>query len=55
MQLELSDTERVALQHALKSYVSDLREEITKTEKKDWRIDMHSEEEALNRILARLS
>ena len=54
MQLELTDAERLALHHALKSYLSELREEITKTEKKDWRIDMRAEEEALNAVLRRL-
>ncbi len=54
MQLELSEDERRALRAALQSYVSDLREEITKTEKKDWRVDMRADEERLKRIIERL-
>lgn len=54
MQLELSEEERQALRAALVTYVSDLREEITKTEKKNWRVALHAEEERLKRIIERL-
>ncbi len=54
MQLELNEEERRTLRGALQSYVSDLREEIVKTEKKEWRVDMRADEERLKRILERL-
>lgn len=54
MQLELDEEERRALRGALQTYVSDLREEIVKTEKKDWRVEMHAEEERLKGILEKL-
>ena len=52
--LELSADERGVLRQALQHYVSNLREEIAKTEKHGWRVALHAEEEALQRIIARL-
>lgn len=54
MQLELNEEERRTLRGALETYVSDLREEIVKTEKKNWRVEMHAEGERLKRIIERL-
>ena len=53
-QLELSGEESRVLRQALDHYVSELREEIAKTEKHDWRLALHTEKEALERIIARL-
>lgn len=55
MQIELNDEEREAVRRAVGVYVSDLREEIAKTEKHDMRVALHAEEEILNRVLARLA
>ena len=55
MLLELNDEERLTLKRALESYVSNLREEIVKTQNKDWRIDLHKEKEQLKRMLERLA
>jgi hypothetical protein len=54
MQLELNDDERRVLQHALKVYLSDLREEIVKTEKHEWRVGLHAEKDLLQRLVERL-
>ena len=54
MNLELTDRERDVMQQALKVYLSDLREEITKTEKHEWKTGLHEEEEVLKQIIGRL-
>lgn len=54
MQLDLNDEERRALQHALQVYLSDLREEIAKTEKHEWRVGLHAEKDLLQRVVERL-
>jgi hypothetical protein len=55
MQLELNEEERRTIRHALEVYVSDLREEIVKTEKHEWRVALHAEEEALKRVIGKLA
>lgn len=54
MQIELTEEEREIISHALRCYLSDLREEIVKTEKRDWRQKLHQEEDVLKQVLARL-
>ena len=54
MNLELTDQERDVIRQALKVYVSDLREEITKTEKHEWKKGLHAEEDVLKQVIARL-
>lgn len=54
MQLELNEEERRALQHALEVYLSDLRQEIVKTEKHEWRVGLHAEKDMLQRLMERL-
>jgi hypothetical protein len=54
MQLELSDNEVGILRHALEVYVSDLREEIVKTERHEWKEGLHEEENVLQRLIAQL-
>lgn len=54
MHIELNEEERHALQHALKVYLSDLREEIAKTEKHEWRVGLHAEKDVLQRLVERL-
>lgn len=40
MNLELNDEERLVIRHALEVYLSDLREEVTKTEKHDFKVPL---------------
>lgn len=54
MQVELNDDERQAIRRALEVYLSDLREEIAKTEKQDRRTELHAEKEALERAVSKL-
>jgi hypothetical protein len=55
MNLELNDKEKETLKHALEVYLSDLREEIVKTEAHTWKRDLHQEEEMIKKILDKLS
>lgn len=55
MQVELNDEERGFVQLALQSYLSDLREEIVKTTKHEWRQALHREEQTLKQVIERLS
>jgi len=54
MNLELNDEERELLKHALQVYISDLREEIYKTESHETKPPLKREEEVLKGIVARL-
>ncbi len=54
MQLELDDKEMQILRDALVHYLSNLREEVVKTEKHEWRVKLHDEEDTLTRIIAKL-
>jgi hypothetical protein len=54
MTLELTAEEARLLAETLNSYLSDLREEIVKTEKHAWIEALHQRETMLNAILARL-
>ncbi|MBP8950833.1 MAG: hypothetical protein KBI47_00470 [Armatimonadetes bacterium] len=54
MQLTLTEQERDVLHHALEVYLSELREEIVKTEKRDWKTKLHEEEDLLKQVLERL-
>ena len=55
MNLVLSDKEKETLKHALEVYLSDLREEIVKTEAHTWKRDLHQEEEMIKKILEKIS
>jgi hypothetical protein len=55
MKLELTEEESRLLRRALEGYVSELREEIVHTEKHDWRVALHREEEILKGIIGRLA
>jgi hypothetical protein len=55
MKLELTEEETRLLRRALEGYVSELREEIVHTEKHDWRVALHREEEVLKGIIGRLA
>ena len=54
MNLELADRERDVIRNALKVYLSDLRAEITKTEKHEWKAALHDEENVLKQVIDRL-
>ena len=54
MNLELTDQERDVIRRALEVYLSDLREEITKTEKHDWKKGLHEEEDVLKQVIEKL-
>lgn len=55
MQLELNEEEVSVLREALEDYISDLREEIVKTEKHEWREALHREESILKAVQGRLA
>jgi hypothetical protein len=55
MNLELSEKDKGILKHALEVYLSDLREEIVKTEAHTWKRDLHQEEDVIKKILEKLS
>ncbi len=55
MNLELSEEEREIVHHALKVYLSDLRQEVVKSERHDWKAGLHNEEEVLKRIIEKLA
>jgi hypothetical protein len=54
MNLSLNEAETKALQGALENYLSNLREEITKTEKHEWKEALQREKEILAHIRQRL-
>jgi ribosomal protein S2 len=55
MLFDFSEPERNTARRALEIYVSDLREEIVKTEKHEWRQALHKEKEILERVIEQLS
>lgn len=55
MMLELSDKEKEILKHALEDYLSNLREEIVKTEAHNWKRDLHAEEDVIKKVLEKLA
>lgn len=54
MNLELTADELRILRKVLQSSLSELREEIVKTEKHEWRVALHHEESALKAVLDKL-
>jgi hypothetical protein len=55
MKLDLNEEQSRVLEKALSAYLSELRGEIAKTEKHEWRVALHREEEVLNGILSELA
>ncbi len=55
MALELSDKEKQVVKHALEVYLSELREEIVKTEAHQWKAPLHEEEDIIKKIIGQLS
>ena len=54
MNLENQNNEREIVQHAIEWYLSELRQEIAKTEKFDMRMKLHHEEDVLNHFIMQL-
>ncbi|MBX5460971.1 MAG: hypothetical protein IRZ28_07770 [Steroidobacteraceae bacterium] len=54
MILDLTEAERSTTRRALEIYLADLREEIVKTEKHEWREALHAEKQLLQRVLEQL-
>ena len=54
MQFDLSDEEAKVLKHALEVYLSDLREEVVKTEAHTWKRDLHQEEKVIKALIGKL-
>jgi len=55
MLFDFSEAERNTIRNALEIYVSDLREEIVKTERREWREALHLEKQILEGVLEQLS
>ena len=55
MLFDFSESERNTVRHALEVYVTDLREEIVKTERHEWREALHLEKQILEGVLEQLS
>jgi len=55
MNIDLSAEERKIIRHALEVYISNLREEIVKTEKHEWKTELHNEQEILKQVIDKLA
>ena len=55
MLFDFSEPERNTARRALEIYVSNLREEIVKTERHEWRQALHEEKELLEGVIEQLS
>ena len=55
MLFDFTEAERNTIRHALEIYLADLREEIVKTEKHEWREALHLEKQILGGVLEQLS
>jgi DNA-binding response OmpR family regulator len=52
--LVLNETETKMVRNVIETYISNLREEIVKTEKHEWKKRLHEEENTLDAVLAQL-
>jgi len=55
MIFELTAEQTETVRHALEVYLSDLRHEIVKTEKHEWKEGLHKEEDILKVMIEKLS
>ncbi len=53
--IELDEKGKGIIKHALEVYLSDLREEIVKTETHKWKSPLHEEEAVIKKVIASLS
>lgn len=54
MEVALTEEESAALQQALRSYLSDLRMEISDTEDREWKEGLRHEREVLEEVVSKL-
>ncbi len=54
MKLELADEEKEVIRNALEIYLSDLRAEIVRTEKHEWKIGLRKERGVLEETIEKL-
>lgn len=55
MTVDLNEKEKELLKEVLESYLSDLREEIVKTEDHRWKPILHEKEDMIKRLIEKLS
>lgn len=55
MLFDFTEAERNTIRNALEIYLTDLREEIVKTEKHEWREALHLEKQILEGVLEQLN
>lgn len=55
MLFDFTEPERNVTRRALEIYLSDLREEIVKTERQEWRQALHEEKDILERVVELLA
>ena len=55
MLFDFTEAERNTTRHALEVYLAELREEIVKTEKHEWREALHLEKQILEGVIEQLS
>ncbi len=55
MVLELTEKEKELLKIALESFESDLRDELAKTDKQNWRYALRGEEQAIRSLIEKVS
>ena len=55
MTVKIKDKEKDVIKHALETYLSDLRSEIVKTEKHDWKKELHREEDIIKDVVGRMN
>jgi hypothetical protein len=55
MMIELSDKEKEVLKHILEFYLSEMREEVVKTEASKWKPPLHEEEDTIKKLIGKLS
>lgn len=55
MNIELTDEAKDIVRHALEVYLGNLREEIVKTEKHEWKEKLHNEEDVIKDTIQKLT
>ena len=53
--LEVTDKEKEVLKNLIEFYLSELSEEVVKTESSKWKPLLHDEEETIKKIIGKLS
>lgn len=55
MVLELDEKEKDILRRALETFEGEIRDEIVRTDNRDWKAALHDEEAVIKRILEKVS